>query len=277
MEINWNEILGTIVDVCVDVALKILFSVIVLIIGRIIIKAVSKRMRKSRALEKADPMAKKFFEAFVKIALNISLVVLIVAIMGVPMASIVAVIGSVGVAISLAVQGTLSNLSSGLMLLVFKPFKLDDHIETGDYSGLVTDMGVFYTTITTFDNRTVVIPNSSLTSSTLINYSTKDIRRLDLQFSVEYGSDVDKIKEILNEAFVRHGAEIVQDRAPFIKITELRETSLCITARVWSKKEDFWNLKFCITEEIISEFIKQGINVPYNRMVVINNQKDEEK
>ena len=137
-------------------------------------------------------------------------------------------------------------------------------------------MGVFYTTITTFDNRTVVIPNGSLTSTTLINYSTKDIRRLDLQFKVEYGSDVDKIKNIINEAIARHSQEILQDRAPFIKITELNETSLCITARVWSKKEDFWNLKFCITEEIISEFIQQGINVPYNRMMVIN-EKDEEK
>lgn len=277
MEINWQEVWNSVVDVCVDIALKILLSVIVLIIGRILIKMITKKMRKSAALDKIDPMAKKFVEAFVKIALNVSLVVLLVAIMGVPMASIVAVIGSVGVAISLAVQGTLSNLASGLMILVFKPFKLDDHIETGDYSGLVTDMGVFYTTITTFDNRTVVIPNGSLTTSTLINYSTKPIRRLDLQFSVEYGSDVDKIKGILNEAFERHKEEILQDRAPFIKITELRETSLCITARVWSKKEDFWNLKFCITEEIISEFLKQGINVPYNRMMVINDKKDEEK
>lgn len=272
MEINWNEILGTIVDVCVDVALKILFSVIVLIIGRIIIKAVSKRMRKSRALEKADPMAKKFFEAFVKIALNISLVVLIVAIMGVPMASIVAVIGSVGVAISLAVQGTLSNLSSGLMLLVFKPFKLDDYVESGDYGGTVTDMGVFYTTLTAPDNRTIVIPNSELTASILVNYSTKDTRRLEIKLNVEYGCDVDKVKQVISNILASH-EEILTDKAPFIRLTEFGESALCVTVRVWCKGSEFWGLKFNLIEEINEAFNKEGITIPFNQLTVTIDQK----
>ncbi len=278
MEINWQEIWNSLVKICFDIALRLVLSVIVLVVGRILIKAVLKKIRKSRALDRGEPTAKKFFEAFVKIALNISLAVLIVAIMGVPMASIVAVIGSIGVAISLAVQGTLSNLASGLMILVFKPFKLDDYIESGDYGGTVTDMGVFYTTLTSPDNKTIVIPNSELTTSTLVNYSTKDTRRLDLQFNVEYGSDIDNVKSIINDVLLRHN-EILEDKATFIRLTELRDSSLCITVRVWCRSGDFWNLKFNLMEEVMQEFGKQGIAVPFNTMNVTINQskKDEEK
>ena len=276
MEVNWQQVWDSVIHICVDIALKILLSVIVLVIGRILIKVLVKKMRKSKALDRAEPMAKKFLVAFVSIALNISLIVLLVAIMGVPMASIVAVIGSIGVAISLAVQGTLSNLASGLMILVFKPFKLDDYIESGDYSGTVTDMGVFYTTLTSPDNKTIVIPNSSLTTSTLVNYSTKSTRRLDIQFNVEYGSDIEKVKGIINGVIASH-SEILTDTAPFIKLTELRDSSLCITMRVWCKGDDFWALKFNLMEEIMQEFGKEGINAPYNRMTVTINNKDDKK
>lgn len=274
-ELNWQLIWDSLINICIDLAIKIVVSVLVLIIGRIIIKAIVKRIRKSKLLSKGEATAKKFFEAFVKIALNVSLAVLIVAILGVPMASIVAVIGSVGVAISLAVQGTLSNLASGIMLLVFKPYKLDDYIESGDYSGTVTDLGVFYTTLTSPDNKTIVIPNSSLTSSTLVNYSTKDTRRLDLQFNVEYGSDIEKVKSIINGVLARHG-EILPDVAPFIRLTELRDSSLCITVRVWCRGGDFWTLKFNLLEEITKEFNEAGIVIPYNRMTVkIENNDDK--
>ena len=273
MEINWQSVWDSVVHVCVDIALKLLLSVLVLIIGRILIKVLLKKIRNSKALDRGDHTAKKFFEAFAKIALNISLAVLVVAIMGVPMASIVAVIGSVGVAISLAVQGTLSNLASGIMILVFKPFKLDDYIESGDYSGTVTDMGVFYTTLTAPDNKTIVIPNSSLTTSTLVNYSTKDTRRLEIQFNVEYGSDIEKVKRIINGVLAAH-SEILTDIAPFIRLTELRDSSLCITTRVWCKGSDFWTLKFNLMEEITQEFGKEGIVIPYNRMTVTINQND---
>lgn len=276
MEINWQAVWDSVIHVCVDIALKLLLSILVLVIGRIFIKALMKRIRKSKAMGKSEPMVKKFVEAFVSIALNISLVVLLVAIMGVPMASIVAVIGSIGVAISLAVQGTLSNLASGLMILVFKPFRLGDYIESGDYSGTVTDMGVFYTTLTSPDNKTIVIPNSSLTTSTLVNYSTKDTRRLDIQFNVEYGSDIDKIKQIINGVIANH-SEILTDNAPFIRLTELRDSSLCITMRVWCNSGDFWTLKFNLMEEIMQEFGKEGINVPYNRMTVTINNNDGKK
>ena len=274
MEVNWQAIWDSVVHICVDIALKILLSILVLIIGRVLIKLLLKKMRKSKSLDRADPMAKKFIVAFVGIALNVSLVVLLVAIMGVPMASIVAVIGSVGVAISLAVQGTLSNLASGLMILVFKPFKLGDYIESGDYSGTVTDMGVFYTTLTSPDNKTIVIPNSSLTTSTLVNYSTRDTRRLDLQFNVEYGSDVEKIKGIINGVIATH-EEILTDKAPFIRLTELRDSSLCITLRVWCKGSDFWTLKFNLMEEIVQKFGEEGIVIPYNRMTVTIDKRDE--
>ncbi len=275
-ELNWQLIWDSLINICIDLAIKIVVSVLVLIVGRIIIKAIVKKIRKSKLLNKSEPTAKKFFEAFTKIALNVSLAVLVVAIMGVPMASIVAVIGSIGVAISLAVQGTLSNLASGIMLLVFKPYKLDDYIESGDYSGTVTDLGVFYTTLTSPDNKTIVIPNSSLTGSTLVNYSTKDTRRLDLQFNVEYGSDIENVKRIINGVIVRH-SEILPDVAPFIRLTELRDSSLCITVRVWCHSNDFWTLKFNLLEEITQAFKDEGIVIPYNKMTVKIENNDGKK
>ena len=274
--IDWQVVLHSVIDICMDIALRLLLAALVLIIGRIIIKTFLKRVRKSKLLSKGDPTVKKFLEAFSKIALNIGLIVIVVAILGVPMASIIAVIGSVGVAISLAVQGTLSNLASGLMILVFKPFKLDDYIESGDYSGTVTDMGVFYTTLTAPDNKTVVIPNSSLTTSTLVNYSTQKTRRLELQFRLEYGCDVDKVKEIVRGVLSRH-SEILTDHEPFIKLTELRNSALCLTVRVWCLGGDFWDLKFNLLEEITQEFKDNGIVIPYNKMTVTVNSDSEKR
>ena len=280
IQINWQGVWDSLVGICIDIAIKLIVAALVLVVGRFIIKAVMRKMRKSKVLAKSEATAKKFLEAFVNIALNVSLIVLVVAILGVPMASIVAVIGSVGVAISLAVQGTLSNLASGIMMLVFRPFKLDDYIESGDYSGTVTDMGVFYTTLTAPDNRTIVVPNSSLTSATLVNYSTKDTRRLDIPVNIEYGSDINRIREVANNVIARHG-EILTDIAPVVKVTELRDSSLCVTVRVWCGRNDFWPLKFALNEELIDEFTKNGITVAYNRMNVTidqgNGKKDETK
>ena len=280
IQINWQGVWDSLVGVCIDIAVKLIVAALVLVVGRLIIKAVMKKMRKSRVLARSEATAKKFLEAFVNIALNVSLIVLVVAIMGVPMASIVAVIGSVGVAISLAVQGTLSNLASGIMMLVFRPFKLDDFIETGSFIGTVTDMGVFYTTITTPDNKTVVIPNSSLTSSVLVNYSTKDTRRLDVEVNLEYGSDINRIREVANSVIARHG-EILTDIPPVVFVTELRDSSIRASIRVWCKNNDYWPLKFGLNEEITNELAKSGISVAYNKMNVTidqgNGKADETK
>lgn len=263
---NWEQLLNNLTNICVDIVLKLLAALIILIIGRIIIKFIVKKLTNGMS-EKADPMVTRFTVAFVKIALYVILVVSIVAILGVPMASIIAVIGSVGVAISLAVQGTLGNLASGLMLCVFKPFHIGDFIESGSHSGTVTDMGVFYTTLTAPDNRTIVVPNSSLTGATLVNYSTQKNRRLDINFNVDYKSDVEKVKQTALEVVSKH-SEVLADPAPFIRMTEMNESSICMTLRIWCDGADYWGLKFNILEEMLDEFNKRGIVIPFPQLSV---------
>lgn len=267
MNVDWNQLLNNIAGACTSIALKLLASAIVFFVARALIKFVVKKLSNSKKMSNLDPTVKNFVISFVKIAAYVLLAVSLVAIMGVPMASIIAVIGSVGVAISLAVQGTLSNLASGLMILVFKPFKLGDFIEANGEGGTVTDMGIFYTTLTTGDNRTVVLPNASITNSKLINYSQKETRRVDIQLEVEYGTDIELVKKtVLDE--VGKCAEVINEPAPFVRLTEMKDSSLCVTLRVWCNAEDFWGLKFKLLENLNEEFGKKGISFAYPHMSV---------
>ena len=267
MNINWNQLLNNIAGVCTNIVLKLLASAIIFFVGRAIIKFVVKKLSNSKKMSKLDLTVKNFVVSFVKIAAYVLLTVSIVAIMGVPMASIIAVIGSVGVAISLAVQGTLSNLASGLMILVFKPFKLGDFVEAGGDSGTVTDMGIFYTTLTTGDNRTIVMPNSSIPGTRLLNYSKTETRRVDIQLDVEYGTDIELVKKTVLEE-VNKCSEVINDPAPFVRLTEMKDSSLCVTLRVWCKAGDFWGLKFKLLENLNNEFENKGINFAYPHMSV---------
>lgn len=183
------------------------------------------------------------------------------------MASIVAVIGSIGLAISLAVQGALGNLASGIMLLVFKPFRIGDFIESEEYSGTVSDMGVFYTTLLSTDNRTVVIPNKLLTESTIVNYSTQEKRRLDIQLDVAYGSDLELVKQTVLEVAARHG-EVLNDPSPSVRLTEMRDSSLRVTLKLWCANSDYWALKYSLLEEILEEFGNAGIDIPFPQLDV---------
>ena len=208
-----------------------------------------------------------FVVSFVKIALYVMLTVLIVAVLGVPMASIVAVIGSVGLAISLAVQGTLSNLASGIMILVFKPFREGDYVEADGVGGTVTDLGIFYTTLTTPDNKKVVIPNGNVTSNVLTNYSAKDTRRVEVKFNVDRSTDLDRAKGIVVSTLDGYD-KILSDPAPFIRMTEVKDHAVVITVRVWCNRDEYWNVNFDLVENIYENFKKEGIEIPNPKMDV---------
>ncbi|MGM9636616.1 MAG: mechanosensitive ion channel family protein [Eubacteriales bacterium] len=262
-----------ILQVCQDLAWKLLGAALVLIIGKLIINFIISRMKKGSVLRNKlghgdrDATVRGFVINFVNISLHIFLVVSIVSILGIPLASIVTVLGSAGVAISLAIQGALGNLASGVMLLVFKPYENGDYIETEDKGGTVTEIGIFYTTLKTPDNRTIVVPNSNLTTTTLINYSKEKTRRLDIEVEVAYGSDVEAVKRTVRRVTDRH-PEIVADPAPFIRLTEMRDSALCLTLRVWCESAVFWDLKFNLLEEIYVALGEDGIRIPFNSMDV---------
>ncbi|MBQ8212853.1 MAG: mechanosensitive ion channel [Clostridia bacterium] len=270
---DWNQIMDTVLAWAMDFGKKLLISIIVLIVGRLIIKWVAKLLTKSKFAEKNDKTVTTVLSHFVTAALYVLLVVIIIGILGIPTASVITVIASAGVAIGLALQGALSNIAGGIMILVLRPFRVGDFVELAGKSGTVTDVGIFYTTLTTPDNKVITIPNGTVMSSEIVNYSVKDTRRVDLVFNVAYGTDVDKVRSILLEEAGKHSLTL-DDPAPFARLTKQSESSLDFTLRVWVNAGDYWTVNFDLLETINNRFEKEGIEIPFNQLDVhVINQK----
>jgi len=264
---DWKTLWDTVSDVCFDIALKLIGALLVLIIGRALIKFALKHFPKGSDKHPLDPTARQFFMSITKVALHVMLIVILVAILGVPMASVIAVVGSAGAAIALALQGSLSNLAAGIMLLIFKPLKLGDYVETDGVGGTVSDLGIFYTTLITPDNRHVTIPNSTLTNAIITNYSREENRRVDLVFTADYGTDAEQAKALILKTLSAHQS-VLTAPAPFVRMTALTDSSLQFTVRVWCKAENYWDVKFDLTEQIKVLFDQNGIDIPYPQLDV---------
>ena len=262
-----DQFLNWMVGVLQDVGLKLIASAIVFIVGRFLIKLLIKALRNGKIGQKMEPTASHFLLNFISIALYVILAVTIIGIMGVPMASVVAAIASAGVAIGLALQGSLSNLAGGIMILLFHPFRVDHFIEAAGFSGTVKDIDIFYTVLHTPDNKVVTIPNGTIMSSSIINYSINDTRRVDLVFSVAYGTDADKVKAILLEEAGKHELAL-KEPAPFCRLTKQAESALNFTLRVWVKKDDYWQVNFDLLESIHARFEEEKIEIPFNQIDV---------
>ena len=264
---DFNALLNSILAAAPGVARKIISCLLILIIGNAVIKFLCKRINKSRANEKLSDDVRGYVNALIKGILYVVMIVSIVAIIGIPMASVVAVLASAGAAVALALQGTLSNFAAGIMLLIFKPIHIGNFVEAAGTSGVVTDLGLFSTTLTTGDNKVVIIPNGQIINGVITNYSIKDTRRVDVTFGVAYGTDVDAVKEaILRVAAANE--KIHQDPAPFIRLTEMADSSLNFTVRVWANSADYWGVKFDLHEAIVAELTKVGIEIPFPQMDV---------
>lgn len=264
---DFNVLLNNLLSWATSFGLKILACVVVLIVGRIVIKWVTKLMKKSKFAQKHDATVVRFLQNFVNIALHVVLVVSIIGILGVPLASVITVIASAGVAIGLALQGALSNVAGGIMILLFRPFRIGDFVDTVGQSGTVSDIGIFYTVLNTPDNKVVTIPNGAIMGDTVVNYSVKDTRRVDFVFNVAYGTDVEKVKNILLEEAGKHELAL-KDPAPFCRLSKQNESSLDFTLRVWVEGKDYWTVNFDLLEAINNRFVKEGIEVPFNQLDV---------
>ena len=268
---NIEETLQTLWDNLVALATnvggKLIGAILVLIIGHFLIKFIMKAVRKSKAMQKTEVTVAHFLMNFLNIALNIVMIVTVIAILGVPMASVVAVIASAGVAVGLALQGSLSNLAGGIMILIFKPFKIGNFVETAGHSGTVEDIGIFYTVMRTPDNRQITIPNGTVMASSVINVSAYDTRRVDFTFSVAYGTDVSRVNAILLEEAAKHEL-VFKDPEPFSRLCKQNESSLDFTLRVWTKSEDYWTVNFDLLKSINDRFVAENIEVPFNQLDV---------
>ena len=250
-----------------DLAVKLIAAILVLIVGRILVRWLVKIFKKSKFAQRTDETVIHVLSNFICAGLYVVLIVSVIGILGVPMASVIAIIASAGVAIGLALQGALSNLAGGIMIMILRPFRIGDFVEIAGNSGTVKDVGIFYTTLNTGDNKIITIPNGTVMGEEIINYSTNDIRRVDLVFGVAYGTDVERVKAILLEEADRHELAL-KDPAPFARLTNQGDSALEFTLRVWAKGGDFWTVKFDLLEAINNRFEKEQIEIPFNQLDV---------
>ena len=268
-----QEFISTLLTWATEFGFKLLAAILVLIIGKCLIKWTVKLLTKGKFAKKNDETVVTVLSHFLTAALYIILIVIVIGILGIPTASVITVIASAGVAIGLALQGALSNIAGGIMILILRPFRVGDFVETAGHAGSVTDIGIFYTVLTTGDNKVITIPNGTIMADTVVNYSVKDTRRVDLVFNVAYGTDVEKVKHILLEEAEKH-ALALKDPAPFARLTKQSESSIDFTLRVWTKASDYWTLNFDLLEAINNRFEEEGIEIPFNQLDVhITNQK----
>ena len=262
---DWSVIWTNIADKVISIAGRLLICVVILIVGHFIIKFVTKKILNSKKMAKLDPGVRGFLRTFIKVLLNTILIVSVVGILGIPMASVIAVLGAAGAAIALALQGTLGNLASGIMLVVLRPFRTGDFIEVGGNLGTVLEIGLFATTVVTIDNRHVIIPNSTLTTSTIINYSSEENRRVDMTVTTAYGTDIEKVKEVILD-YAKRDSLILDDPEPFVRMTNLNESSIEFTVRMWVKGKDYWDVRFNLSENIYKEFAANNIRIPAKQL-----------
>jgi small conductance mechanosensitive channel len=204
--------------------------------------------------------------------MGLKLLVIVTAIYtaGVEMTTFVAVIGAAGLAVGLALQGSLSNLAGGVLIIALRPFKVGDYVEGASQSGTVTEIGLFYTHLTTPDNKAVIIPNSNMANSSLVNYGVFPTRRVDLDFSVSYNSQIKLVKEVIMEV-VSKNVMIMKDPEPFIRLARHGASSLDFKLRVWVKSEDYWDVYFTLIEDVKEAFDFAGIEIPYPHLVIQQN------
>ena len=264
---NWDEILQGIVNTCIDVAWKLLLSLIVFLVGMLFIKLLVKFFPNGKRFSKIDPTLRTFLNNFLKISFYAILAVIIVSIMGVPMASVITVFAAAGAAIALAVQGSLANLMGGIMIIIFRPIRVGEFVKVGDESGTVTEVGFFYTQLTTGDNVHISVPNGMMTSSVIINYSRENLRRADVAINVAHGSDIELVKKVA-EYVVEKNEKALSDPAPFVRITNVTDTGMEVTIRAWCKAEDCYSLRCDLYENCKTAFTKAGIEIPSAKISV---------
>lgn len=262
-----DKLLDKLNDLWVDAGIKLIYVLIILIVGGRLIKLITKLITKGRGFKRLDPSVSSFLLSFIKIALNILLLVILASVIGIPSASIITLIGSAGVAIGLAMQGGLSNIAGGIIILIFKPFKVGDFIDTHTDSGTVKSISLFYTTLTTIDNRIVSIPNGNLANSPSVNFSNEKERRLDINLDISYSNKIDDVKKSINSVLSKE-KRINAEKDVFVRLTDYKESSMVYTIRVWVLKEDYWNVKFDLLENLKEKFDKDGIIIPYNQLDV---------
>ncbi len=259
--------LETVKTLALEIGLKFLMALLVLIVGFRITRFIENRMLKAKSWIKIDSTLQLFVSSATRMGLKLLVVITAIMVAGVPMTTFVAVLGAAGLAIGLALQGSLSNMAGGVLIISLRPFKVGDYIDGAGHSGTITEIGLFYTHMTTVDNRVIIIPNSTMASSSIINYVFYPTRRLDLDFGVDYNSDIETVKTILMDTIVKHPL-VLKDPEPFVRLGAHADSALVFKTRTWVNTSDYWSLNFDLQEQVKEAFDANGIEIPYPHMVI---------
>ena len=257
-----SQLWGQVEGIATDWGIKVIAALAIFIIGRWIAKGLRRGVRRMMERGGADPIIIGFVGSIVYIALLAFVVVAALGQLGIQTTSFIAILGAAGLAIGLALQGSLANFAAGFLMIIFRPFKVGDFIEAAGVAGVVKDMQIFTTTMKTGDNKTIIIPNAKLSGDNIINYSAEENRRVDMTVGVAYDADLSKVRDVLND-IISKDDRILSDPPPLVVVGELADSSVNFIVRVWTKSGNYWGVMFDANETIKNRFDEAGIGIPF--------------
>lgn len=265
--VSLDVFLTKMIDLGISVGSKILLAIVVFLVGRWIVRRLNKLLAKILEKRHVEASLSTFVKSLVNITLTLLLIIVVIGVLGIETSSFIALFASAGVAIGMALSGTLQNFAGGVMILLFKPFKVGDTIEAQGQSGTVREIQIFNTILATPDNKIIIIPNGGLSTGLMKNYSREATRRVDWEFGIAYGDDYTKAKAVIARLLDADG-RVLKDPAYFIALTSLGESSVNIVVRAWVNAGDYWGVYFVMNEKVYKTFAEENLNIPFPQLDV---------
>jgi small conductance mechanosensitive channel len=262
MNLDFSNLLNTVYELLTVYGLRVIAAVVIFIVGRWVALGVAKLIKRIMLKSNVDETLVSFVRNLSYIALLAFVVIAALNQLGIQTASFIAVLGAAGLAIGLALQGSLGNFAAGVLMIIFKPFKVGDFIEGGGVAGTVEKIEIFTTQLKTPDNKTIIIPNAKITADNITNFNVKGTRRVDFVFGIGYGDDIDKARRIIKE-IIDQDERVMKEPEPAIVVSELADSSVNFTVRAWTSAADYWSFYFNTIENVKKQFDAQGVNIPF--------------
>lgn len=267
-----DTLVSKLIDLSVSLGSKLLIAIVVFFIGRWLIRRINRMVIRIMEKKQVEASLFTFTRSLINITLNFLFVVILIGVLGIETSSFIALFASAGVAIGMALSGTLQNFAGGVMILLFKPFKVGDFIEAQGQSGTVREIQIFNTIMATPDNKIIIVPNGGLSTGIMKNYSKEEERRVDWEFGIGYGDSYDKAKAVIAR-LLDADTRILKEPAYFIALTSLGESSVNIVVRAWVKAPDYWGVFFDMNEKVYKTFAEENLNIPFPQLDVHLHQK----
>jgi small conductance mechanosensitive channel len=262
MELDFSKMLNTVYELLTVYGLRVIAAIVIFIVGRWVALGVAKLIKRIMLRSKVDETLVSFVRHLSYVTLLAFVVIAALNQLGIQTASFIAVMGAAGLAIGLALQGSLGNFAAGVLMIIFKPFKVGDFIDGGGVAGTVEHIEIFTTQLKTPDNKTIIVPNAKLTGDNITNFNVKGTRRVDFLFGIGYGDDIDKARRIIKE-IIDQDERVMKEPEPVIVVSELADSSVNFTVRAWTSAADYWSFYFDTIENVKKQFDAQGVSIPF--------------